>query len=102
MISYELSLGLAVIPIFMIVGHLRLSEVVDYQIKNGWMIAPFTRLGLNFHLKRLMSPVNPVFKTRFGHFVTPGISPACAICRPRAANMAMPIAIWKWKRRSWR
>ena len=41
MISYELSLGLAVIPIFMIVGHLRLTEVVDYQIKNGWMIAPF-------------------------------------------------------------
>ncbi len=41
MISYELSLGLAVIPIFMIVGQLRLVEVVAYQIHNGWMIAPF-------------------------------------------------------------
>jgi NADH-quinone oxidoreductase subunit H len=41
MISYELSLGLAVIPVFLIVGQLRLTEVVRYQIENGWMIAPF-------------------------------------------------------------
>lgn len=41
MISYELSLGLAVIPIFLIVGQLRLTEVVRYQIEHGWMIAPF-------------------------------------------------------------
>ena len=41
MISYELSLGLAVIPIFMLVGSLRLTSVVRYQIENGWLIAPF-------------------------------------------------------------
>ena len=41
MISYELSLGLAVIPIFLITGQLRLTEVIQYQIQNGWMIAPF-------------------------------------------------------------
>jgi len=41
MISYELSLGLAVIPIFLIVGSLRLTSVVQYQIDHGWMIAPF-------------------------------------------------------------
>lgn len=41
MISYELSLGLAVIPIFMLVGQLRLTEVVRYQIEHGWMVAPF-------------------------------------------------------------
>jgi NADH-quinone oxidoreductase subunit H len=41
MISYELSLGLAVIPIFLLVGQLRLTEVVRYQIEHGWMIAPF-------------------------------------------------------------
>jgi NADH-quinone oxidoreductase subunit H len=41
MISYELSLGLAVIPIFLIVGNLRLTSVVQYQIEHGWMIAPF-------------------------------------------------------------
>src|SRR5713101_5760650 len=41
MISYELSLGLAVIPVFLLVGNLRLTSVVRYQIENGWMIAPF-------------------------------------------------------------
>jgi len=41
MISYELSLGLAVIPVFMLVGNLRLTKVVEYQIANGWLIAPF-------------------------------------------------------------
>src|SRR5437763_2825315 len=49
MISYELSLGLAVIPIFLLVGNLRLTSVVQYQIDHGWMIAPFigdwTNLG---------------------------------------------------------
>ena len=40
MISYELSLGLAVIPIF-------LTSVVRYQIEHGWMIAPFVGDWLN-------------------------------------------------------
>src|SRR6266545_2201898 len=41
MISYELSLGLAVIPVFLLVGNLRLTSVVQYQIEQGWLIAPF-------------------------------------------------------------
>ncbi|MBA3386905.1 MAG: NADH-quinone oxidoreductase subunit H [Verrucomicrobiota bacterium] len=41
MISYELSLGLAVIPIFLLVGQLRLTSIVRYQIEHGWMLAPF-------------------------------------------------------------
>src|SRR5213078_2940489 len=41
MISYELSLGLAVVPIFLLIGNLRLTEVVQYQIDHGWMISPF-------------------------------------------------------------
>jgi len=41
MISYELSLGLAVVPIFLLVGNLRLTEVVKYQIDHGWMVLPF-------------------------------------------------------------
>src|SRR5881409_510997 len=41
MISYELSLGLAVIPIFLLSGNLRLTSVVRYQIEHGWFIAPF-------------------------------------------------------------
>jgi NADH-quinone oxidoreductase subunit H len=49
MISYELSLALAVIPVFMLVGNLRLTSVVQYQIDHGWLVAPFigdwTNLG---------------------------------------------------------
>jgi NADH-quinone oxidoreductase subunit H len=41
MISYELSLGLAVVPIFLLIGNLRLTEVVRYQIDHGWLIVPF-------------------------------------------------------------
>jgi NADH-quinone oxidoreductase subunit H len=41
MISYELSLALAVIPVFLLVGNLRLTSVVRYQIEHGWFIAPF-------------------------------------------------------------
>src|SRR3712207_1169885 len=40
MISYELSLGLAVIPVFLLVGKLRLTEIVQWQIQNGWISAP--------------------------------------------------------------
>ena len=41
MISYELSMGLSVIPIFMIVGSLNLSGIIDYQRDSGWMALPF-------------------------------------------------------------
>src|SRR5712692_8035998 len=34
-------IGLAVIPIFLLVGNLRLTSVVRYQIEHGWFIAPF-------------------------------------------------------------
>src|SRR6266705_2392294 len=32
---------MAVVPIFLLVGNLRLTSVVRYQIEHGWMIAPF-------------------------------------------------------------
>jgi NADH-quinone oxidoreductase subunit H len=57
MISYELSLGLAVIPVFLLVGQLRLSEVVRYQIENGWMIAPFIGDWGNLHKWLLAIPM---------------------------------------------
>jgi NADH-quinone oxidoreductase subunit H len=47
MISYELSLGLAVIPVFLLVGSLRLTSVVQYQIEHGWFVAPFLGDWLN-------------------------------------------------------
>jgi len=40
MISYEISMGLAVIPVFLVIGNLRLSEVVLYQANNGWLAFP--------------------------------------------------------------
>ncbi len=47
MLSYELSLGLAVIPVFLLVGNLRLTSVVRYQIEHGWFIAPFVGDWMN-------------------------------------------------------
>jgi NADH-quinone oxidoreductase subunit H len=57
MISYELSLGLAVIPVFLLIGQLRLSEVVRYQIEHGWMIAPFVGDWANPHKWLLAIPM---------------------------------------------
>jgi NADH-quinone oxidoreductase subunit H len=56
MISYELALGLSVVPIFLITGTLNLSAIIDWQIEDGWFIFPFAlnggfewwRLGLWF------------------------------------------------------
>src|SRR5258705_11431661 len=31
MISYEIAMGMSVVPLFMIVGGLRLSQVIEYQ-----------------------------------------------------------------------
>src|SRR2546422_777841 len=47
MLAYELSLGLAVIPVFLLVGNLRLTSVVRYQIEHGWFIAPFVGDWMN-------------------------------------------------------
>ena len=44
MISYELSLGLSVVPLFLIMGELNLPKIVEYQIQHGWTIVPFTNL----------------------------------------------------------
>ena len=44
MISYELSLGLSIIPLFLIMGELNLPKIVEYQINHGWTILPFTNL----------------------------------------------------------
>jgi len=38
MISYEVCLGLSVVPVFMEVGSLNLGAVVEYQAQHGWLI----------------------------------------------------------------
>ncbi len=41
MISYELSLGLSIIPVLMIFGDLNLSKMAASQDANGWLLLPF-------------------------------------------------------------
>jgi NADH-quinone oxidoreductase subunit H len=43
MISYEIAMGMSVIPVFLLVGDLNLSRVIEWQAQHGWMIvyAPF-------------------------------------------------------------
>lgn len=50
MISYELALGLSVIPVFMICGTLNMSDIVLWQRDNGWMIAPWWPKDLNWQM----------------------------------------------------
>lgn len=50
MISYELSLGLSVIPVFMLCGTLNLPEIVNWQRENGWLVVPWWPKGLDWHL----------------------------------------------------
>jgi NADH-quinone oxidoreductase subunit H len=40
MISYEVSLGLSIIPVLMVFGQLNLSTIVGAQAENGWLLAP--------------------------------------------------------------
>lgn len=57
MISYELSMGLSVIPLFLIYGKLNLSEIVQWQVKNGWLLLPFTSGHLTLSQIALWIPV---------------------------------------------
>src|SRR6266699_5230961 len=38
MISYEIAMGMSVVPLFLIVGNLNLSQVIEHQAQNGWLI----------------------------------------------------------------
>jgi len=38
MISYEIAMGMSVIPLFLLVGDLNLSKVIEYQVEHGWLI----------------------------------------------------------------
>lgn len=45
MISYEIALGLSIIPVLMFYGDLNLSKIVQYQADNGWLLLPFWKDG---------------------------------------------------------
>ena len=38
MISYEIAMGLSVIPVFLCVGDLNLGQVISYQSNHGWLV----------------------------------------------------------------
>jgi NADH-quinone oxidoreductase subunit H len=38
LISYEIAMGMSVIPVFMIIGDLNLSQVIAHQAQHGWLI----------------------------------------------------------------
>lgn len=46
MISYELALGLSVIPVFLLCSTLNMPDIVAWQRENGWMVAPGWFKGL--------------------------------------------------------
>ncbi|MBM3864221.1 MAG: NADH-quinone oxidoreductase subunit H [Verrucomicrobia bacterium] len=41
MISYEISLGLSIIPVLMYYGELNLGAIVRHQAEHGWLLLPF-------------------------------------------------------------
>ena len=45
MISYEIALGLSIIPVLMFFGELNLGKIVQYQADNGWLLLPFWKGG---------------------------------------------------------
>lgn len=57
MISYEISLGLSVIPVFLIFGELNLSKIVSFQDQNGWLILPLWGSGLSMERWVLWIPM---------------------------------------------
>lgn len=45
MISYEISLGLSIVPVLMYFGNLNLNTIVQYQADNGWLLLPLWKDG---------------------------------------------------------
>ncbi len=61
MISYEIALGLSIIPALMIFGDLNLSKITQYQDANGWLLLPFWGRGLMLGRWVLLIPITISF-----------------------------------------
>lgn len=57
MISYEIALGLSIIPVLMVFGQLNLSNIVQYQADNGWLLLPLWGEGLTTERVLLLIPL---------------------------------------------
>jgi NADH-quinone oxidoreductase subunit H len=63
MISYELGLGLSAVPVLLIAGSTHLRQITDYQVANGWILAPFTDGHINLKEILLWIPAFIAFVT---------------------------------------
>ena len=61
MISYEICLGLSVIPVFLVFGELNLSKIVSHQAENGWLLLPLWGEGLSLLSWLLLIPLSLSF-----------------------------------------
>ena len=63
MISYELCMGLSAVPVLLVCGSTGLSAIVNYQVREGWLLAPFTDGHLSFREILLWLPIILAFVT---------------------------------------
>lgn len=57
MISYEISLGLSIVPVLMIFGELNLSKMSVFQDVHGWLLLPLWGEGLTLERWVLLVPI---------------------------------------------
>jgi NADH-quinone oxidoreductase subunit H len=57
MISYEIALGLSIIPVLMFFGGLNLGRIVEEQVANGWLLLPLWGEGLTVQRWLMLVPV---------------------------------------------
>ncbi|MFO1484664.1 MAG: complex I subunit 1 family protein [Verrucomicrobiaceae bacterium] len=57
MISYEISLGLSIIPVLMIFGELNLTKMSAFQDANGWLLLPMWGEGWSLARWVLLIPI---------------------------------------------
>lgn len=53
MISYEVSLGLLILPVILFSGSLNLTEIVNAQAKTGWYVLPLLPCAIMFFISML-------------------------------------------------
>jgi NADH-quinone oxidoreductase subunit H len=57
LISYEIAMGLSVVPVFLMVGGLNLNQLVDWQAQHGWLIM-YAPLSLIIFLAAMFAETN--------------------------------------------
>jgi NADH-quinone oxidoreductase subunit H len=61
MISYELPLGMSIIPVLMLFGSMNLGDLVDFQAKNGWLLLPLWGEGWSWERWLMLIPLGISF-----------------------------------------